>query len=172
MVGTYEYPDYPMDESFGVKAGEHIPGAVLHKYLSSYAQKFGVSERMRLNTKVETAEKKENGWLLHTSTEHGSEQYLTEKLIVATGLTSEAFVPTFDGQERFNAPIFHCRDFRDHADTLKTAEDVVVYGGTKSAWDAAHAYASAGVQVDMVIRESGHGPVWMVSIFADLSSYC
>lgn len=165
MLGTYEYPDFPMDPSFGVTPGQHIPGTILHKYLTAFAQKFGVLERTKFNSKVESATKQgDQGWLLKVSTNGNDEELLTEQLIVATGLTSDMFTPDFEGAESFDAPIFHSKDFREHADTLETAENVVVFGGTKSAWDAAYAYAIAGVQVDMVIRESGHGPIWMVSI--------
>ena len=35
MVGTYKYPDFQVDEAtYGVKHGDHIPRAVLHRYLT------------------------------------------------------------------------------------------------------------------------------------------
>ncbi|KAF3047245.1 hypothetical protein E8E11_008775 [Didymella keratinophila] len=166
MLGTYEYSDYPMDTAtFGVEPGEHIPGTVLHKYLTSFAKEFGVYTRTRLNTRVDSAEEnlKTGDWTLKThNTVTGEEAPLrTKKLIVATGLTSEPHLPTFKGEADFNAPIFHSRDFREQADTLTTTRNVAVLGGGKSMWDAAYAYASAGVSVDMVVRKSGRGPVWM-----------
>jgi cation diffusion facilitator CzcD-associated flavoprotein CzcO len=59
ILGTYEYSDLPMDDTFGVKPGEHIPGDVVHKYLRRYAEKFDVYRRIRLQSKVETVEKQE-----------------------------------------------------------------------------------------------------------------
>lgn len=151
-----------MDESYGVKPGQPIPGSVVHSYLGNYAKRFGVLGRIRFKSKVETAERKEgDGWFLTVSSGGQQSQILTTRLIVATGLTSEPFMPALEGSEKFDAPIFHSKDFRRHAESLKTAKRVVVFGGTKSAWDAAYAYATAGVEVNMVIRESGHGPVWM-----------
>jgi Pyridine nucleotide-disulphide oxidoreductase len=162
VLGQYEFSDFPMDESYGVKPGEHIPGSVLHSYLTNYANRFGVLGRIRFKSKVETAERREReGWLLTVSSNGQQGQLTTEKLIVATGLTSDPFIPAFDGSSQFEPPIFHCKDFLRYAESLRTAESVVVFGGTKSAWDAAYAYAKAGVEVNMVIRESGHGPVWM-----------
>ena len=36
IIGRLEYPDYLMDkETYGVKTGEDIPGAVVHKYLTN-----------------------------------------------------------------------------------------------------------------------------------------
>ncbi|KAH6896364.1 dimethylaniline monooxygenase (N-oxide forming) [Coprinopsis sp. MPI-PUGE-AT-0042] len=166
MLGTYEYSDFTMDTAtFGVKPGEHIPGTVVHKYLTSFAHEFGVYSRTRLNTRVDSAEEnlKTGNWTLNTrNTLTGEEALLhTKKLIVATGLTSEPHLPTFKGKAEFNAPIFHSKDFRDQADTLTTIRNIVFLGGAKSMWDAAYAYASAGVSVDIIIRKTGRGPVWM-----------
>ena len=152
MLGTYEYSDFPMDESYGVKSGQHMPGSVLQTYLRDYAERFGVLERIRFKSKVETAERKEGeGWVLTISSDSQQSQLFTEKLIVATGLTSEPFLPVLDGSEEFNAPIFHTKDFSQHAESLKKAENVVVYGGSKSGWDAAYAYSTAGFKVDLVV---------------------
>jgi cation diffusion facilitator CzcD-associated flavoprotein CzcO len=193
MLGTYEYPDFPMDSAtFGVQPGQHIPGAVTHKYLTAYAEKFDILDKIRLNTKVLTAEHQEDsaegGWIL---TLDGGKSIFARKLVVATGLTSDAFLPDFAGQEDFGVPLFHSKDFLQHADTLETAKTVTVFGGTKSAWDAVYAYATRGVKVNWVMRgeqfqgarvhaylakkgryltkiwtankqtESGHGPAWM-----------
>jgi cation diffusion facilitator CzcD-associated flavoprotein CzcO len=170
MLGTYEYSDFPMDtKSFGVEPGEHIPGAVVHRYLTAYAQRFGVYERTRLNTRVETAEedKERSEWTLSvTDTKTGTKSSLkTKKLVIATGLTSQPHMPTFTGQDAFESPLFHIKDFAAHASTLETARHAVVLGGAKSAWDAAYAYAEAGATVDMVIRPSGRGPVWMAPAY-------
>ncbi|KAF1964296.1 dimethylaniline monooxygenase (N-oxide forming) [Bimuria novae-zelandiae CBS 107.79] len=166
LLGCYEYSDFPMDTAtFGVKPGQHIPGSVLSKYLTAYAEHFGVHRHIRFNTRVESAEERSegDGWTIvarHTETDAESTLH-TKKLIVATGLTSQPNMPTFVGQEEFGGPIFHTKAFADYADTLKTARNVAVLGGSKSAWDAAYAYATAGIPVDMIIRESGRGPVWM-----------
>lgn len=167
MLGTYEYSDFPMkEETFGVKPGEHIPGHVMYKYLQSYAETFDIYRRIRFRSKVETVERTDSGeWLVtvtYPASKRDSKTILAKKLILATGMTSEPFVPHLDGAESFGAPIFHLRDFKDHADTIQTAKNVVILGGGKGGWDAAYTYASAGVHVDMVIRPSGHGPVWIV----------
>lgn len=167
----YEYPDYPMDEAtFGVKAGEHIPGAVVHRYLSSYAKKFGVFSRIRFETKVKSVSKGEKGgWVVTTASANPIESeesvesgaLLARKLVVATGLTSKPNMPEFKGSSSFDAPILHSVDLAERAELLNKTQNVVVLGGAKSAWDIAYAFAVAGVQVDMVVRESGKGPVWM-----------
>ncbi|ORY56341.1 uncharacterized protein BCR38DRAFT_402501 [Pseudomassariella vexata] len=168
LLGMYEYPDFPMDtETFGVKPGEFIPGPVCHKYLTKYAEKFDIIDKIRCGNEVESAEHQENGgWILTVLSDvtdgatPKETKILAKKLVVATGLTSQPFLPHIDGQESYGAPLFHCKDFLQHADTLDKAKRATVFGGTKSAWDAVYAYATKGVKVDWVIRASGHGPCW------------
>ncbi|PHH61271.1 hypothetical protein CDD82_2168 [Ophiocordyceps australis] len=165
LVGTYEYPDFPMDPAvFGVAKGQHIPGKVVNSYLKAYAANFGLDGLVRLETRVLAAEHLEQGggWILTVAQPDGTEaRILTRRLILATGLTSEPFVPQFEGQESFGGRVFHGKQFQENRDTLQTAKSVVVMGGSKFAWDAVYAYATAGVTVNWVIRASGHGPAWM-----------
>lgn len=165
MLGTYEYPDFPMDpEVFGVQPGQHIPGAVVHEYLNKYAEKFDIHDKIRFEHKVESAEHQElGGWIITARDVKADKEVkiAAKRLVVATGLTSEAFLPTFEGQEQFGAPLFHGKDFLDYAETLETAKSVTVFGGTKTAWDLVYQYAIKGIEVNWVIRETGHGPVWM-----------
>lgn len=154
MLGTYEYPDFPMaTETYGVKPGEFIPGSVIHRYLCDYAATFGVAPHVRGGTKAVSAElRADGGWALTLEAGGKTSKLVARQLIVATGLTSQPFLPHFAGEDTFGKPIFHGRDFLQNAGTLETANTVTVFGGTKSAWDMAYAYASKGIQVEWVIR--------------------
>lgn len=149
---------------FGVKPREHIPGRVVHDYLVKVAEKFDIVDKIRYSTRVISVEQNPSGgWVVKSvKGASGTESaILARKLIVASGLTSEPFMPHFEGQSSFGKPIFHGKDFAQHADTVETAARVTVFGGGKTGWDAVYAHASKGVHVDWVIRASGHGPVWM-----------
>ncbi|GES65483.1 putative dimethylaniline monooxygenase [Aspergillus terreus] len=163
MVGSYEYPDYPMDHKvYGVKENGHIPAATLHRYLTDYARHFGVLARTAFNTTVLSIEPMgADGWSIVTSSGGKQGRFRTKKLIMATGLTSEPNMPTFPGQEQFNAPLFHAKDYCRQAPATKSAKNVVVVGGAKSAFDIAYAFVQQGAQVDLVIRPDGNGPVWL-----------
>lgn len=177
LLGTYEYPDFPMDPAkFAVQPGQHITGQAINAYLKAYANQFDISRLIRLNTKVLSAEHQdtaEGGWMLATAAttttgkngekqdERSTRRIFARRLILATGLTSEAFLPHFAGQEEYGRPIFHSKQFQQHAGTLDTAKTVTIFGASKFAWDATYAYATAGVKVNWVIRSSGHGPCWM-----------
>ncbi|KAB8227201.1 flavin-binding monooxygenase-like protein [Aspergillus alliaceus] len=163
MLGTYEFSDFPMDESFGVKPGEHIPGTVIQHYMERFVGHFQLTPFIRLNTRVRIAEHNPDGtWTLTVNDHDGEKTVVSKKLIVCTGITSQPFLPTFPGQDTFGAPLFHCRDLLQYQDDLLQANKrITVLGGTKSAWDAVYAAATAGAHVDWVIRDNGHGPVWM-----------
>jgi cation diffusion facilitator CzcD-associated flavoprotein CzcO len=157
LLGTYEYPDFPMDSTtFKMKPGQAIPGEVINTYLKAYAANFKITDLIRFRTNVLVAEHQdtaEGGWMLTVANSKQEEtKVFARRLIIATGLTSEAFLPHFDGQETFGGNIFHSKHFQQNSDTLQTAKSVTVFGGSKFAWDAVYAYATAGVKVDWVIR--------------------
>ncbi|KAL2284256.1 hypothetical protein FJTKL_08985 [Diaporthe vaccinii] len=162
LVGTLEYPDFPLvPEEFGMERGQHIPGPIVHDYLSRYAEKFEIADKIWLKHKVVSAEHQDRGgWII--TAEAGDDVIKIEaaKIVVATGLSSEEFLPRFEGEETFGSPIVHSKHFPKYSDTLDTAKSVTILGGTKSAWDAVYVYASKGIKVDWVIRESGRGPIW------------
>lgn len=156
LVGPLQYPDFPLvPEEFGIERGQHIPGQVVHDYLCQYAEKFDIADKIQYGVRVVTAEHHDSGgWTVTTESKGSSEtaRLTTARLVVASGMTSEAFLPTFEGEESFEVPIFHSKHFLDNRDTLDTAKSATVFGGTKSAWDAVYAYASKDIRVDWVIR--------------------
>ncbi|ODA84170.1 hypothetical protein RJ55_02688 [Drechmeria coniospora] len=158
QLGTYEYPDFPMSsERFKIKSREHIPGEIVNAYLKAYAANFGIDRLIRLSTKVLAAQHQDDGggWILTINqTGHPGKEskVFTRRLIIATGLTSEAFLPHFDGQETFGRRIFHGKHFLQNRDTLETARTATVFGSNKFAWDAVYSYAQAGAQIRWIIR--------------------
>lgn len=154
LVGPYQYPDFPLvPEEFGIKQGQHIPGQVVHDYLVRYTDRFGIADKIRYSVKVVRAKHHDDGgWTLTAVSEGETASFTTARLVVAAGLTSEAFLPKIEGEEAFGVPLFHSKCFLQYGDTLDTAESVTVFGGAKSAWDAVYAYASRGIKVHWVFR--------------------
>lgn len=167
MIGTYEYPDFPMSEDiYGVGPFQHIPGTVLHRYLTDYAKHFGVFERIQFNTSVDKiSPSASDGWTIMLRGEKGPRTLETAKLILATGLTSSPNMPQYRGAESFGAPLFHAKDFCKQAPHLGKVNNAVVVGGAKSAFDVAYAMVQDGATVDLVVRPDGHGPVWIAPMF-------
>lgn len=156
LVGTYEFPDFPLDKAaYGLRTGDYIPGRIVNAYLHAYAARFGIAPLVRLRTKVLAAEHlSEGGWILTVAGPDDAPEtkVLARRLVVATGLTSEPHIPRFEGQDTFGGPIFHGRDFAQHADTIRAGSTVAVLGAGKTAFDAVYAYAMAGVKVNWIIR--------------------
>ena len=171
LFGFYELSDFLASEADLTTPpdGSHIPGKDVNKYLTAYAEHFNLYPCLRFRHRVTTAEHLGcDGWGLtveatRSDGAHTISSVFTSKLIVASGLCSRAQVPSFDhiGGAEFGAPIFHGKEMASRPETFAECRNVVVYGGTKMAWDAAYAYALAGAKVHWVIRSSGHGPCWM-----------
>ncbi|KAL2817891.1 hypothetical protein BDW59DRAFT_130126 [Aspergillus cavernicola] len=171
VLGSYEYSDFAMiDVIPSLQAGQHIPGEDVHTYLKAYTEHFDLANKIRLNYLVESVEyTPEKSWVVRgidgskDLSERPDYEILTPKLILATGLTSQGRIPAFEGQEFFEAPLFHVRDFALHQGSVTNqGTPVTILGGGKSGWDAVYACASTGREVNWVIRESGHGPIWMM----------
>ncbi|EMD67133.1 hypothetical protein COCSADRAFT_135788 [Bipolaris sorokiniana ND90Pr] len=164
---TFEFSDLPMDtEGFDLVDG-HIPGEHVNKYLHSYVETFNLAKHIRLETSVKSAvDQGPMGWMLtvsrYTNSTETDYQIEALRLVVATGLTSEPLMPKLDGKETFGAPIYHSSEFAKAEGGLGPYKKIALLSGAKFSWDIAYAYASAGVQVDWIIRESGHGPCWMM----------
>lgn len=167
LVGSYEFGDFPMHlDRFGLRSGQHIPGAVVHEYLRQFAEEYDLISRLRLQTTVGSAEMLDNGeWILQISTTDSEQSKIgsikAKKLVVATGLTSKPFIPTFPGQSEFQGKLFHSINLKDRAKDIESAREVVVLGANKSAWDTCFSAAVAGAHVNMVIRPGGGGPSWV-----------
>lgn len=148
-------------------ADDHIPGEHVNKYLQDYVDEFDLMKHIRLRSSVESAlDCGSSGWTLTvvqgTDTEECKVSIKTSRLIVATGLTSEPFMPSLEGNDAFDAPIYHSSQFAKAQNGLGPFKDVVLLSGAKFSWDIACAYASAGIKVNWIIRKSGHGPCWMM----------
>jgi hypothetical protein len=143
---------------------DHIPGEHVNEYLCDYAANFNLVKHMRFNCRVQSAvDEGDAGWTLSILDDKTGNETVVKagKLIMATGLTSEPFLPKLKGRESFAAPIYHTSEFARAENGLGPYKKIVILSGAKFSWDIACAYAKAGIHVDWVIRESGHGPCWM-----------
>jgi len=154
-------------EVFGGKHNDHILGKTIHEYLAAFAKKYNVLDKIRFSTKVEEVQQDtEQKWIIRVTGPDGAQKkILANKLIVATGLTGNPNMPEIPGVDVFDGPVYHAKEFLQNKGLLHTAKTVAVYGASKSGWDAVYAYASAGVQVEWVVRESGRGPCWMAPMW-------
>ena len=139
----------------------------MYNYLGDAAEHFDIARFIHLRTKVVSATLMSNRmWRIFYSQYPHPTAPLTgyivaEKLVVATGLTSEPFIPKFKDQDQFRGLILHSKQLRAQSIELAAAKTVVVIGGNKSAWDVCYSVARRGGQAHMVLRPSGGGPSWV-----------
>lgn len=108
--GSFELPDFPFSDKYGISYGEHVTGEAMYQYFCDYAEHFDVARRLRLQTRVIEVEKLEGknaGWKITVQTPSGQSLLFTEKLIVSAGLTSKPLKMTLPGQESYAAPHLH-----------------------------------------------------------------
>ncbi|WYZ43127.1 hypothetical protein EsH8_VI_000826 [Colletotrichum jinshuiense] len=176
LVSAIDFSDFPMEpERFGVKLGEHVPGAAMHEYLVAYARHFGVWDKIRLNTKVVRVTRPEDGgeWRVDVEGVDGANTVSCGRLVVATGVLTVPHMPEIAGSDDFAAPIIHSSELGPRASLFSSPDvaTVAVLGGSKSAYDAVHLAASTGHKVRWLIRRSGRGPVWVAPAFTQLGPF-
>ena len=176
--GTFEFPDLPLKESGveGWEPGGHLRGEVVQAYFDYVCREWRLKEKLRLGWKVVRCEhlsgKEGSGWEVTAGkfTGNGEAEEMMvarcEKLVVATGLTNAPMPISLPGASTFTAPLCSFGDWRQRAAELlrdEKVKHVAVYGGSKSAYDAVYALATAAPpkKITWVIRTSGHGPVYM-----------
>ena len=139
-----------------------FPAKYTAAYLESYVDNHvyngqTIRDRIIFEATVQRVEKNSDGiWELPYS---NGRSLQAKKLIDATGMTSNPYVPTLPGAETFTGLAIHHKAFGQSRFLLDpTKRHIVVLGGAKSAADVAYASAKAGKTVSWVIREDGNGP--------------
>ncbi|CAG8060676.1 unnamed protein product [Penicillium olsonii] len=171
--GLFEFSDLPMRKESVLPDGR-IPSKAVHDYLVEYATKFKLTERLRLNTWIENI-RRDPASLADDGIDHWvvtvagtREQIQSRKIIIASGLTSEPLIPSLPGRDEFEGEVLHSKAL-GHPEFVNRISDpslrhAVVYGGSKSAFDAVHLLLCAGKTVDWVIRDAGGGPSMMTPL--------
>ncbi|KAJ9664379.1 hypothetical protein H2198_000308 [Neophaeococcomyces mojaviensis] len=158
--GLFEYSFYPMPKE-GITKDRYISGETIHKYLNDFARDQGLLNKMRLQTKVSKVRKSaDRRWVLDINS-RGEESTITAtKIVQASGVTSEKYVPDFP-KTNFSKPIIHSGELGISVDTLNAPETqrIVVLGAAKSAYDTVFHLLKSGKKVDWIIREDGTGPL-------------
>ena len=153
----YEIPDFPQP----IDSPDFTPGPQVREYLQDYADSFGVTPHVRLNTTVTGLSERsdgQSGWTITSVDGEGDEQVDSfDLVVVAIGVYSQSpNVPSFPNEEKFRGRIIHNSELQSH-DQL-AGKKVVVVGFGKSATDAALLAAEHALEATIVFREA-HWPV-------------
>lgn len=153
----YEVPDWPLP----VETPDFPPGPQVCAYLEDYADQFGVTPQVRLNTTVVGVNEREDGapgWTLAYRGPDGVEARKDfDLVVVAMGIYSHTpNLPEFAHQKDFGGRIIHNSELQTREQL--EGRKVVVVGYGKSATDAAVLAAESGAEATIVFREP-HWPV-------------
>lgn len=160
--GQYEAADFPIEQRDPDQPGGYIPSQRIHSYLEEFATKFNVMDKIRFNAPVKRVTRTSEGDGSWNVLLEDGESLVADKLIVATGLTSLPVLPEIPTTD-FKPLTFHSRYLGEHYDAIHASEiqTVTVYGGGKSAYDAANVAMRAGKKVQWILRTDGEGPTVM-----------
>lgn len=175
--GVWEYSDLPMTrppeediykESFKAK--------YTSQYLEDYIDRHAwagqtLRERIEFNFDVQKITKVDGEWTISGRNASGETQTINlPKVVIASGLTSMPNMPTLPGQEDFENPIIHQKEF-GQSNVLSTPalQKITVLGAAKSAADLVYDSVKAGKTVTWIIRATGTGPGFFVSADSKIS---
>ena len=150
---TYGFSDFPMPRSLP----EWPSGEQVQRFLEAYVERFGLRDRVRLQTEVVAAELDEEAgrWRL-TLREAATGDAGTAEcdwLVVANGIFCDPFVPALAGQEAFaGAGGRVCHTSELHELDEARGRHVVVVGYGKSSCDVADAVSPVAASTSVVAR--------------------
>jgi cation diffusion facilitator CzcD-associated flavoprotein CzcO len=127
------------------------PQAEIQQYLEDVARRYGVLERIRTGTEVESArwDEERDRWVLETS----AGPYEADVLITACGQLSVPKLPPVPGLDDFAGPAFHTARWRHDVDLA--GRRVAVFGTGCSAIQVVPAIQPIAAHVDVYQRSPG-----------------
>jgi dimethylaniline monooxygenase (N-oxide forming) len=155
-IGYFNYPGTPMPND--EKGGHLIRGEMVQHYLEKFAVDNDLMPHIRLNSWVKKVERCPRGWRLRVN-----DSYIeTTKLILCCGVASVPSDPPFRVEP--GAKIIHSREIAPSVSAIEDAENFVLVGAAKSAYDVAYYLCSKGKRVTWIIRPDGGGPMPLVPL--------
>ncbi|KAL8703092.1 MAG: hypothetical protein Q9201_003729 [Fulgogasparrea decipioides] len=169
--GVWEFSDMPMTRP---PEEDIYEDAFKAKYTSQYLETYidrhvwmgqTLRDRIVFNIDVRRLTKENNVWSISgTSSSGETKTFMSPKIVIASGLTSVPNMPTLPGQEHFENPIIHLKDFGQSNILASTSiKKITVLGAAKSASDLVYDSVKAGKTVTWIIRAKGTGPGFFLS---------
>ncbi len=141
---TTEFTEFPMDSTVD------YPGhRTLLQYFRDFAERFGLTDAYRFETRVTAVEKTDDGgWMLRADAPDGPIEARYDGVILANGTLAEPNIPTFQGD--FTGELLHTSAYK-RASQL-TGKRVLIIGAGNSGCDIAVDAVHHAASVDMSVR--------------------
>jgi len=148
---TTEFAEFPMDT-----AADYPSHRTLIRYFRDFADRFGLTERFRFETKVTSLERTDDGgWMLRadgpstgSGTGDGSIEQRYDGVILANGTLAEPNIPAFRGE--FAGELLHTSAYKNASQL--TGKRVLIIGAGNSGCDIAVDAVHHAASVDMSVR--------------------
>ena len=118
----------------------HPPATQILDYLHRYAEKFGLTSHLRLDTRVEYVDRSDTRWLVR----HGGRDEYFDRVVVATGRFQAPHTPPVPGLSSFSGTAGAGTTFDYREPTRYLGQRVLVAGGAISALELATGLAHLG----------------------------
>ena len=152
----YEFPDWPLPDG----TPNFTPGPIIHKYLTDFADHFGVAPHIKFDTAVIDISERNghgSGWIVSSTHGNQENQDQFDMVVICIGLYSNVpHIPEFPNWDRFSGEVIHNSKLKS-PEQLK-GKRVAVVGYGKSATDAAIESSKHAREAHIVFREP-HWPI-------------
>jgi cation diffusion facilitator CzcD-associated flavoprotein CzcO len=140
-----EFEDFPMPADY-----PDFPSCrQMLDYFRSYAERFGVLAKIRLDTRVESAKRLADGrWSVSVVGRNGASSETFDDLVVCSGHHREPLLPHYPG--RFSGKMLHSREYKRPEPFAD--QRVLVVGGGNSACDIAVDVSRVASSVSISMR--------------------
>lgn len=117
-------------------------------YLQEYVAEFSLP--VQLGSKVTQVGRDDGKWLIRTS----DEVFVAKNLIVSTGIVSNPYLPSYNGQKKFHGRVIHSVEYRNSQPYL--GKRVLVVGVGNSGAEIASELATNEVTVTIAVRNGAN----------------
>lgn len=141
---TTEFAEFPMDTT-----ADYPSHRTLIRYFRDFADRFGITERFRFETKVTAvARDDDGGWMLRADGPDGPIEQRYDGVILANGTLAEPNIPAFRGT--FTGELLHTSAYKSASQL--TGKRVLIIGAGNSGCDIAVDAVHHAASVDMSVR--------------------
>lgn len=141
---TTEFTEFPMESTVD------YPGhRALLRYFRDFADRFGLTERFRFNTRVTALTRADDGgWMLRADGPDGSVEERYDGVILANGTLAEPNIPVFRGD--FTGELLHTSAYKQPSQLA--GKRVLIIGAGNSGCDIAVDAVHHAASVEMSVR--------------------
>lgn len=141
---TTEFAEFPMDTT-----ADYPSHRTLVRYFRDFADRFGLTERFRFDTRVTSVVREDDGsWMLRAEGPAGPVEERYAGIVLANGTLAEPNIPTFRGE--FSGELMHTSEYKTA--TQLTGKRVLIIGAGNSGCDIAVDAVHHAASVDMSVR--------------------